>query len=341
MFVLAAVLIAAAGGAISYFAPNIGQSHNEAQSYAKVESGRKVHLGGMPVGISVKSDGVIVLGLVEVETSVGMVKPNSSVETGDIIVAMNGKNIVGLAEMHEALAEYDENQKQMEITVIRAGKEKKVSTYPIKEIYTENYKLGFEVKEFAEGIGTVTYIKACGAFAALGHPLNSLDGTLVIPAKNGSAYECRIVGHVKGSKGKPGELKGMYITPEKPSGKIHTNSRFGVYGSFENVPSSELIEVGSRFSTKPGKAKMLTTLKDTPEWYDIEIVKTVPQGSASEKGMVIRVTDKRLLSQTGGIIQGMSGSPIVQDGKLVGAVTHVFVGEPSKGYAVYIDWVFS
>ena len=307
---------------------------------AKVEPERTVRLGGMPAGISVKSDGVIVTAIVEVDTSVGKVRPQTGVEAGDIITEFNGKRILYTDDILEIMREYGSAEKQAEIKVLRGGKERKVISYPVIEQYTESYKLGFEVKEYAEGIGTVSYIKENGEFGSLGHPINSLDGTLLIPCYGGSVYDCKIVGHNRGMRGNPGELRGVFVNPNCAIGEVNLNTRFGVYGKFDTPPKTQTVEIGGRLSVHPGKAKMITTIGDKSEFYDIEVIKAMPQGMPGEKGMVIRVTDKRLLALTGGIVQGMSGSPILQDGKLVGAVTHVFLSDPTKGYAVYMDWMY-
>ena len=307
---------------------------------ARVELERKVFLGGMPAGLSVKSDGVMVTDIGEVETTVGKVRPRTGVETGDIITELNGKRILYTDDLTEAMRTYGKDEKQAELRVLRGGKERRVVSYPVIEQYTGDYRLGLEVKEYAEGIGTVTYIKPDGEFASLGHPINSQDGTLLIPCGGGNVYECRIIGCNRGKKGNPGEVRGVFVNPGKAIGSVHSNSRYGVYGKFDRAPQGEQVPVGGRLSVKPGKAKMITTVGDTPESFDIEIIKASPQSAAAEKGMIVRITDKRLLSLTGGIVQGMSGSPIVQDGKLIGAITHVFVNDPTKGYAVYMDWMY-
>ncbi len=307
---------------------------------ARTEAGQKVILGGMPVGLSVKSDGVIVLSVTEVETSVGRVRPQTDVEAGDIITEINGKRILYTSDIADALRDYCARDKQAELKVLRGGKERKLVSYPVIEQYTDEYKLGFEVKEYAEGIGTVSYIKPDGGFGSLGHPINSVDGSLLIPCYGGNVYNCKIIGCSKGAKGAPGELRGVYVNPSSPVGKVGVNNRFGVFGEFSSKPAGETVEIASRLSVRPGKAQLVATVADKPERFDIEIIKAVPQNSPEEKGMIIRVTDKRLLQATGGIVQGMSGSPIIQNGKLIGAVTHVFMNDPTKGYAVYMDWMY-
>ncbi|MCL2062556.1 MAG: hypothetical protein FWH03_08065 [Firmicutes bacterium] len=302
---------------------------------------RTVLLGGMPVGLSVKSDGLIVLGVTEIETCVGRVRPQIALEAGDIITHLDGKPVLYIDDITDALRLYGADGAQAELTFLRGGKQRKLTAYPVIEQYTGNYKLGLDVKEFAEGIGTVTYIKPCGEFASLGHPINSMEGSLLIPSRGGNAYNCRIIGCNKGARGSPGDLRGVFVNPGTPAGSVLRNAVFGVYGKFNALPPRETVEIAPRSAVRPGKAQLVTTVKDKPEHFDIEIIKASAQASPSEKGMVIRVTDKRLLNATGGIVQGMSGSPILQNGKLVGAVTHVFTSDPTKGYAVYIDFMYS
>ena len=308
---------------------------------ARVENDRQVYLGGQSVGLAVKSDGIIVERIGEVDTKVGKVVPNSQIQVNDIITEFNGKRILHTQDLLECLNSFSMDDAYAEILVIRDGKEKRLNAYPVIEQYSESYRLGLEVKEYLEGIGTVTYVKKCGEFASLGHPINSVDGKLVIPCFGGNVYDCKIVGHIKGKKGKAGELKGYFTNVASPSGQTTLNSRFGVYGKFNDTPQGlQPIDISSRLTVKPGKAKMVTTIGEKTEQYDIEIIKASSQSLPQEKGLVFKVTDKRLLNTTGGIVQGMSGSPIIQNGKLVGAVTHVFINDPTKGYGVYLDWVY-
>ena len=301
---------------------------------------RVAYLGGMPIGLSVKSNGVIVVDLEDIETEFGKTLPKTGLLKGDIITHINDKNIETGDDIDNALKEYSTGDKQLKITILRGEKEKTLSCYPIKEIYTNYYKLGVMTKNYAEGVGTVTYIKPSGEFASLGHPILSSDGDFVIPCSGGNVFNCKIVGLNKGKKGAPGELRGTFVGTNAPVGVLKQNSRFGVFGRLNNVIGSELVPVANRHEVKLGKAEIITTIGDKTERYDIKIVKAVNQSSASEKGIVFKVVDKRLIAASGGIVQGMSGSPIIQNGKLIGAVTHVFVSNPTKAYGVYIDWMY-
>ena len=210
---------------------------------------------------------------------------------------------------------------------------------------SKKYKLGLWIRDNAAGVGTLTFIRKDNMrFGALGHPVCDIDTGACLPVKSGNIFKCNIVGYRKGEKGKAGELKGLFLRNGSILGALDENNGYGVYGNFGNEAleayKNELVEVASRNEVKSGKAKIRCTIDGTvPKDYDIEIVKTYFQDSKSNKSMFIRVTDKELLSKTGGIVQGMSGSPIIQNGKLVGAVTHVFVSDPTKGYGIYADWM--
>ena len=166
-----------------------------------------------------------------------------------------------------------------------------------------------------------------------------------VPAKSGKVYPCNVVGLEKGEKGSPGEIKGVFMQGKSQKGTIEKNTEFGVFGNITDkskiIDLNKTAEVASRLTMKPGKATLISSISGVSEEYEIEIIKANYQPSSSDKSFVFRVTDKRLLNLTGGIIQGMSGSPIMQNGKVVGAVTHVFVSDPTKGYGVYIDWMLA
>ena len=307
---------------------------------AEIEPERKVFLGGFPTGVSLKINGVVVVQKVEIDTFAGKVKPNSDIIDGDVIIEINGKKVLYVSDITEIMQNFTENDRIVEMIVLRNGCETKITAYPVIENLTGYYRLGLAVKETVDGIGTVSFIKADGRFACLGHPISGNENNGVLPCYGGNIYDCKILGYTKGGRGVAGELKGAFANTSAPIGRVETNNNFGVYGTVNKNLSTELIDVGSRHLVKVGKAQILTTVNDKPTYYDIEIIKTNIQNFPSEKGMIIRVTDKNLLSTTGGILQGMSGSPIIQDNKIVGAVTHVFLSDPTKGYGIYIDWMY-
>ena len=214
---------------------------------------------------------------------------------------------------------------------------------PDFDVISKTYKLGLWVKDAGSGIGTLTFVEDNGYFGSLGHPVVDSKTGEILKVNSGSVYTCKILSIEKGISGKAGELRGI-IENQNKIGDIITNNKFGVYGKMDSGQyggsGEKLIQVASADEVKPGKAKIICTLDSgIPKEYEIEIVKAVSQNKVQDKGMVIHVTDKNLLELTGGIVQGMSGSPIIQNGKLVGAVTHVFVNDPTRGYGIYAEWM--
>ena len=201
------------------------------------------------------------------------------------------------------------------------------------------------MRDKTAGIGTLTfYDENTGIFGALGHGITDIDTGELLKIENGKIMSARISEIEQGSKGSPGEIKGAFYETQDALGDITSNTEFGIYGKLykKNLDNnkSKPLPVGFQEEVKEGKAYILTTINDNKvQKYEIEIVKAQNQPFPEQKSMIIRITDKKLLQKTGGIVQGMSGSPIIQDGKLIGAVTHVFVNDPTKGYGIYIDWM--
>lgn len=187
----------------------------------------------------------------------------------------------------------------------------------------------------------MTFVRANGAFASLGHPVTDSKTGRIVTVTGGTVYGCEIIGVDRGIKGTAGSLKGNILT-DKKLGEIYENNKFGVYGKLDSAAGdkSDLYQIASADEVHPGKATILSTIGTERKEYKIEIVKAYRQSAMDDRSMVIKVDDKELIDATGGIVQGMSGSPIIQDGKLVGAVTHVFVNDPTRGYGVYAEWMF-
>ena len=296
-----------------------------------------VYLGGMPLGFTINSEGVIVVAISN--------ENNGGIVVGDIIKKVNDKNILTVEDIYKQLNSQENQGKEVKLNFIHNNEEKLTTLKPIYDALTQSYKLGFWVRDNSAGVGTLTFIRSDNfRFGALGHPVCDIDTGSIIPVADGKIYKCNIIGYKRGVKGKPGELKGLFLRNGVEFGMLDENNKFGVYGQFDknfiNIENEKLYEVANRNEVKSGKAKIRCTIDgNTPEEFDIEIVKTYFQSTKDNKSMFIRVTDKRLLETTGGIVQGMSGSPIIQNGKFVGAVTHVFVSDPTKGYGVYADWM--
>ncbi len=304
-----------------------------------------VYPGGLPLGFTLECDGVMVVAIGSVQTLTGVVKPleNKNVKVGDVVKSVDGVDITSAAGLQETINKNNGNPVALEI--VRDGKTFMESAIPVLEASTQTYRLGLWIRDNAAGVGTLTYVRCDNnRFGALGHPISDIDTGKTLPISGGYIYKCNIVGVNKGTRGNPGELRGLFLKNGSQAGELDNNNDYGVYGNvgeeyLKNISSSP-IEVGFRNTVKTGKAKILTTIDgDQPNEYDIEIIKLNHQSKSDTKSMVIKVIDPRLIEATGGIVQGMSGSPIIQGGKLVGAVTHVFVSDPTKGFGVYIDWM--
>ncbi len=315
---------------------------------AKLTDEKEVFLGGAPIGFSIDVDGLIVVGSNSVSTEKGLIDnlEKSDLKIGDIITEVNGKKVTTLEELKEILDANDYKGEELNLKVLRKQEYININLKTALDKEDGKYKIGLWVKNDASGVGTLTYVE-CDTlnYGALGHPITDYETGVVIPAKSGKIYPCSVVGLNKGEKGVPGEIKGVFMQGKSQKGDVEKNSQFGVFGKIKDkdkiVDSNKTADVASRLTMKPGKATLVSSISGMSEEYEIEIIKTNYQPSSSDKSFVFRVTDKRLLDLTGGIIQGMSGSPIMQNGKVVGAVTHVFVSDPTKGYGVYIDWMMS
>lgn len=303
----------------------------------------EVYLGGYPLGITLDGDGVTVIGLNEFVNSDGKLccpALTAGISINDVIVELNGRKIYGSAKLTEIANSSKGNP--MKVKFLRDGKIQESTIVAQKDLTAGNYRLGLWTRDSSSGIGTLTYVRKNLNFGSLGHPICDAQGNTV-NCTNGGVFNCSIDGIEKGKKGAAGELKGSFYFDER-TGNIYTNNKYGAFGTFNALPKFcvETIAVADVSEVKPGKAQIYCTLDDNVrKSYEIEIVKAAAQSSRDDKGMVIHVTDKELLEKTGGIVQGMSGSPIVQNGKLVGAVTHVFVNDPTRGYGIYAKWMLT
>lgn len=301
--------------------------------------------GGNPFGIKLLMDGVMVTELGEVETENGeKICPaeEAGIQVGDIIKSADGKNITSNDEIQEIIS--NSNGKKIKIIISRGEKDFPVFLKPEYSPSAENWRGGMWVRDSIAGIGTMTFFnKTTGEFAGLGHPVCDSDTGELVPIYSGEAVQVEITDSKKGSKGIPGELHGQFMYGGS-FGILNRNNSCGVYGllSEQAVKSlcdnSQEYKMGYRQEVQTGEAEILTTVSgDTPKKYKVEIEKIDYNSAESTKNMVIRITDKDLLETTGGIVQGMSGSPVIQNGKIIGAVTHVFVSDPTKGYAIFAE----
>lgn len=300
--------------------------------------------GGDCIGVKLYSKGVLIIGESKIQGVDGnfyKAYEEGTFKAGDILLKINDYEIENSNEVETII----ENIKDKEVTVTyeRDGEEKTKNITPIKCIDDGKYKIGLWIRDGAMGVGTLTfYSPEYSKFAALGHGISDEDSKSLIKLENGSIYGANVLSVNKGRSEAPGEIKG-YLDDGEEIGTITVNSNNGIYGDINeyntNIITRERIPVSSRNEIEVGPATIQCTVDQSQEIksYDIEIVKISNSVSNDSKGMIIKVTDEDLISKTGGIVQGMSGSPIIQKGKLVGAVTHVYVSQPTKGYAIFAD----
>lgn len=312
----------------------------------KVLRSNKVLASGSAIGLVLKTEGVLVVGSSPVSTLEGEKDAlvDGVLKIGDVITQIENETVEDISSISRIINEENNKDKELNIKFIRKNKEINAKIKPCYDVKSENYKLGVWVRDDASGVGTLTYIDENNRFGALGHPICDSDTKSKISLKEGKVYKCSILGVNKGASGDPGEIKGFFMQGKNEQGVVEKNNAYGIFGNVnkdnELINNASECEVGGRMSVKPGKAQIRCCVEGTNvETFDIEIIKTNYQTYSNDKSMVIRVTDSRLLEKTGGIVQGMSGSPILQNGKIVGAVTHVFVSDPTKGFGVYIDWM--
>lgn len=298
---------------------------------------RYVAVSGDVIGLRLFTEGVMIVEIDSVYSQGGSISPgeNAGLRKGDVICKIDGEETLSSSAVHNKI-KYS-GGKSMDVEYIRDGKHYLTVLTPVLSDLDNSYKGGLWIRDSAAGIGTVSFFDvSTGAFAALGHAVCDVDTGDVLPLLNGDIVEADIVGCRKGTSGTAGELCGVFTSESR--GELLANSVTGIYGVFDEWDKdTELYPVATEDEIKKGKAQILSTVDSSgKKYYDIEIVK-INADSPDNKNMVIQVTDSELISKTGGIVQGMSGSPIIQDGKVVGAVTHVLVNNPEKGYAIFAE----
>ena len=301
-----------------------------------------VPLGGL-IGMKLYTNGVLVVGMSEIYGENNQVyKPyeNSGIKEGDTITKINCEYIVSTDDMTECINA--SKGKEINITYIHNNKTLETKITPV-ETDKNNYKVGLWVRDTAAGVGTATfYDKNTGNVAMLGHGILDVDTEELIDISDGKVTNTSVVSIIKGENGKTGRIQGI-VEGEKEIGTISKNTYYGVYGKLYNVNelkrnTSNSVKIALRNEIKTGEATLMCALDNGEvKEYTVEIQKIYLNNNSNNKSMLLKVTDKELLEKTGGIIQGMSGSPILQDGKLIGALTHVLVQNPTQGYAVFSD----
>lgn len=294
---------------------------------------------GTPFGIKMFTDGVVVVGLTDIEVDKGMCNPakDAGIKLGDVITKINGKKVTTNEDIASMVS--SSNGKALTFCIRRGNSEMEITFVPVKAKSDNRYKAGIWVRDSSAGIGTVTFYDAqSGLFGGLGHPVCDIDTGEILPLMSGDVVGVTITDVTKGVPGLPGELKGSFNS-SSVDGSLIVNTQTGIYGMLNASPSNHApLPVALKQEIKEGKATILSTVDGTgPKEYNIVIEKVNMNDANPTKNLIIRITDARLLEKTGGIVQGMSGSPILQDNKLVGAVTHVFVNDPARGYGIFAE----
>lgn len=296
---------------------------------------------GIPIGIYVKTHGVLVIGIGDFMGDDGQnYSPSEYIlKSGDYITQVNEEDIMSKADFVEKV-KHSEGQ-ELVLNVIRGEENLTLKVKP-QTNQAGDYKIGIWIRDNAQGVGTMTYLNEDAKFGALGHGINDVDTSTLMELEKGTLYHTEIVGITRGSNGAPGELTG-YIEYDESNviGEITENTMEGIFGvcneQVKEAVSYEPLPIALKQEIKKGPAQIICSIEGTPKYYDIEILEVHLNNDNINRGIVLRITDDDLLALTGGIVQGMSGSPIVQDGKLIGAVTHVLVQDATSGYGIFIE----
>ena len=311
-----------------------------------VEDKKKVYPCGKIVGIYTSCNGIFVIDTCEIEGKNGEFIDVASgyVKTGDYITAINGEMVTEKEDLVEAVKESKGKELQLEVK-----RNEEIFTTRVAPILAKNgeYMLGIWVKDDVAGVGTMTYFTSEGNFAALGHGMGDGETQRLLKIDSGDLYVSNVIGIEKGLKGNPGEIKGViYYGKANHLGSLKENTKKGVFGNLdteeiqEYTQLQEPYQVADKQEIQTGAAQIISEVSGSLKTYDIEITYVDYLASDSYKGLHVKVVDNALIELTGGIVQGMSGSPIIQNGKLIGAITHVLINDPMQGYGIFIDEMF-
>lgn len=296
---------------------------------------------GVPIGIYVKTEGVLVVGTGQFQAADGgKVSPAEHIlKSGDYVLKLNGTEVTKKDELISRIENSDGGE---QILTIRRGEECfDVKIRPVRD-QTGKYKIGVWVRDNAQGVGTMTYIDSQGNFGALGHGINDVDTSTLMEMNDGTLYQTEIISIQKGTAGHPGEMTGMIVyADDRILGDITSNSIRGIFGKCNNkalaLGTEEALPIGLKQEIEKGPAQILCTVDGTTRYYDVEITDIHLDHDNVNRGIELKVTDPELIALTGGIVQGMSGAPLIQNGKFVGAVTHVLVQDSTRGYGIFIE----
>lgn len=311
------------------------------QEAVEIVSEKKLIPGGHSVGIKMDVKGVLVVGLEEIETEDKIVNPgmDAGIQVGDIILSINGQDVYYAYEVTNIVKNSDGILK---MNILRGDETLDFIISAAKDYESNEYKLGIWVKEKIAGIGTLTfYDPEENIYAALGHGIYERKTKVLVEVGGGELLKTQVRSIKEGVSGQPGEIRGIFYNQEIPLGEVYRNSINGIYAKgidTDDIEVGEPIAIGKREQIEKGEAYILTTIDGSKvEKFEIEITKINKLSDSNGKGIEIKVVDENLLKHCGGIVQGMSGSPIIQNGKIVGAVTHVLVNDPTRGYGIFIE----
>jgi len=302
--------------------------------------------GGQPIGVKLNTKGVLIVALSDIDSETEKITSpatTSGIQIGDCIIEVNDKIVTSCQDVSNDIN--SSNGKEIKLIIDRNGQKLTKIIVPIKSSVDDKFKIGLWIRDSTAGVGTLTFYDSnTNKFGALGHPITDIDTGTILKVNTGNLTLSSIISVKKGEKGTPGELRGIFVDEESPIGNITKNTLCGIFGvgsdKLINEKYNKPMKIALRNEINEGAAKILTTIDGgKPEAYDIVIEKLLAQDEPGPKSMIIRVTDPRLLEKTGGIVQGMSGSPIIQNNKIIGAVTHVLVNKPDTGYGIYIEWM--
>lgn len=324
------------GNSISGFFSEYQKIDNSSKQKSNNSQTEKVYLGGYPIGLKLYADGVIIVGTEPVDTPDGTVDTaqQAGLKIGDIIKEVNGETVVRNTQISDFMEK--SGGETVVFSVQRGSELFQVSFKGAYSVSEKRYKAGIWVRDSSAGIGTVTFCRQDGSFASLGHAVCDIDTKMTLPILKGECTGVMLTGFTKGTGGTAGELCG-YLQSDC-IGSVDENGSLGVYGVFDEIPvQSQLYEIASVDEVAEGKAVIYTTVENGEiREYDV-IIEKIDKFDKENKNLIIKVTDSELIEKTGGIIQGMSGSPIIQNGKIVGAVTHVFLNDPTGGYGLFAE----
>ncbi|WP_223154960.1 SpoIVB peptidase [Alkalibacillus aidingensis] len=331
---------------VSFVLPFTVSDHVAADAINEVE---EIIPGGHSIGVKLHTSGVVVVGFSPIQTDDGKISPaeETGIEIGDIILQVNQQKIEDMQTFTHLIQKYKDDDTPIELLVKRQEHIFPVTITPVSD-EDDEYRLGLFIRDATAGIGTMTfYDPKSKRYGALGHVITDHQTKRPIDIYNGKIVPSNITSINKGESGSPGEKRARFSMEDKSLGTIQKNSDYGIFGKLEDEgpfleDHVDPLPVAQAHEVKEGEAKILTVVEDNKiEEFEVEIVSSVPSKHPETKGMVVQITDPDLLDATGGIVQGMSGSPIIQDDKIVGAVTHVFLNDPTSGYGVHIEWMLN